>query len=108
MRRWHLELTPCALIMKDESLIGCCILGLEVGTRILTQPCTRLQARLEACIAAKAERRAAAAALSSVEAGIEFHAKAKNFDKLRETAQASGIATKVVIISINKVPTHLS
>lgn len=54
-----------------------------------------LQARLEALTAAKAERRAAASALSSVEAGIEVHAKAKNFDKLRETAQASGIATKV-------------
>lgn len=58
-----------------------------------------MQARMEACMAAKAERRAAAAALSSVEAGIELHAKAKNFDKLRETAQASGIATKVPLLT---------
>jgi hypothetical protein len=50
---------------------------------------------LQAYIAAKAERRAASAALTQVEAGIQYHAQLKNFDKLREVASASSIATKV-------------
>lgn len=54
-----------------------------------------LQARIEAYEAAKAERRAATAALRAVEGGIDFYAKAKNFDKLKEIAEASGVATKV-------------
>ncbi len=54
-----------------------------------------LQARLHAFVAAKAERRAASAALTQVEAGIQYHAQLKNFDKLREVASASSIATKV-------------
>ena len=54
-----------------------------------------LQARMEAYEAAKAERRAATAALRAVEGGIDFYAKAKNFDKLKEIAEASGVATKV-------------
>jgi len=54
-----------------------------------------MQARLQAFIAAKAERRAASAALTQVEAGIHYHAQQKNFDKLREVASASSIATKV-------------
>ena len=56
-----------------------------------------MQARLEAYEAAKAERRAATAALRAVEGGIDFYAKAKNFDKLKEIAEASGVATKVCI-----------
>jgi hypothetical protein len=54
-----------------------------------------LQARLEAIEAAKAERRAAEAALNAVEGGIDFYAKNKNFDKLKEIAEASAVATKV-------------
>ena len=54
-----------------------------------------LQARLHASFAARAERRAASAALTQVEAGISYHAQLKNFDKLREVASASSIATKV-------------
>lgn len=50
---------------------------------------------MEAYEAAKAERRAATAALRAVEGGIDFYAKAKNFDKLKEIAEASGVATKV-------------
>ncbi len=54
-----------------------------------------MQARLEAVEAAKAERRAAEAALNAVEGGIDFYAKNKNFDKLKEIAEASAVATKV-------------
>jgi hypothetical protein len=52
------------------------------------------EARLEAVEAAKAERRAAEAALNAVEGGIDFYAKNKNFDKLKEIAEASAVATK--------------
>ena len=55
-----------------------------------------VQARLEAVEAAKAERRAAEAALNAVEGGIDFYAKNKNFDKLKEIAEASAVATKVL------------
>ena len=57
-----------------------------------------LQARIEAQEAAKAERRAATASLRAVEGGIDFYAKAKNFDKLKEIAEASGVATKVLTL----------
>ena len=50
---------------------------------------------MHASFAARAERRAASAALTQVEAGISYHAQLKNFDKLREVASASSIATKV-------------
>ena len=58
-----------------------------------------VQARLEAVEAAKAERRAAEAALNAVEGGIDFYAKNKNFDKLKEIAEASAVATKVLFTS---------
>lgn len=63
-----------------------------------------MQARLQASIAAKAERRAASAALTQVEAGIQYHAQQKNFDKLREVASASSIATKVNILTLQAWP----
>lgn len=54
---------------------------------------------MEAIEAAKAERRAAEAALNAVEGGIDFYAKNKDYDKLREIAEASAVATKVPFLT---------
>lgn len=61
--------------------------------RILKTP--SLQAH-EACLqAAREEHAAADSALRCVSAGIESFVRAKDFEKLRDVAQASNVAHKV-------------
>lgn len=50
---------------------------------------------MQAAQAAEAGHKAAEFALRAVEGGIEHYAKSKNFEKLKEIAEASGVATKV-------------
>ena len=47
--------------------------------------------------AAKAQMRAANASLKAVEDGIQLHANNRDYGKLKETAEASGLAAKVLL-----------
>lgn len=53
------------------------------------------QAREVAAESAKAEQRAAAAALRAVEAGIALYAEKRDYLKLKDIAEASDVAGKV-------------
>ncbi len=53
------------------------------------------QAREVAAESAKAEQRAAAAALRAVEAGIALYAEKRDYIKLKDIAEASDVAGKV-------------
>ena len=54
-----------------------------------------LQAKTLAMESAKLQMRAAAASLKAVEEGINLHAQNRDYGKLKETAEASGLAAKV-------------
>ena len=54
-----------------------------------------LQAKTLAVESAKLQMRAAAASLKAVEEGINLHAQNRDYGKLKETAEASGLAAKV-------------
>ena len=56
------------------------------------------QARVQAAQAAEAGQKAAEFALRAVEGGIDHYARSKNFEKLKEIAEASGVATKVGLL----------
>lgn len=51
---------------------------------------------MQAAQAALAGHKAAEFALRAVEGGIDHYARSKNFEKLKEIAEASGVATKVL------------
>ncbi|CAL8470611.1 g10153 [Coccomyxa elongata] len=55
------------------------------------------QAKNMAIEAAKAQMRAANASLKAVEDGIQLHANNRDYGKLKETAEASGLAAKAVM-----------
>lgn len=54
-----------------------------------------MQAKAMAIEAATAQMRAANASLKAVEDGIQLHATNRDYGKLKETAEASGLAAKV-------------
>lgn len=54
----------------------------------------QLQAKTMAIEAATAQMRAANASLKAVEDGIQLHASNRDYGKLKETAEASGLAAK--------------
>ena len=54
------------------------------------------QAKGLAVECARAQMRAAAASLKAVEQGIQRHALARDYAKLKEIAEASGLAAKVL------------
>ena len=54
-----------------------------------------VQAKAMAIEAATAQMRAANASLKAVEDGIQLHATNRDYGKLKETAEASGLAAKV-------------
>jgi len=54
-----------------------------------------LQAKTLAVEAAKMQMRAATASLKAVEEGINLHAQNRDYGKLKEIAEASGLAAKV-------------
>ena len=58
---------------------------------------------MQAGHAAQAGHKAAEFALRAVEGGIEHYAKSKNFEKLKEIAEASGVATKVQTLACRLV-----
>jgi hypothetical protein len=55
----------------------------------------RSQAKALAIQAAKSQMRAANASLRAVEEGIQLHANNRDYAKLKEIAEASGLAAKV-------------
>lgn len=54
-----------------------------------------LQTKAKAIEAAKSQMRAANASLKAVEEGIQLHANNRDYAKLKEIAEASGLAAKV-------------
>ena len=54
-----------------------------------------VQAKTLAVEAAKMQMRAASASLKAVEEGITLHAQNRDYGKLKEIAEASGLAAKV-------------
>ena len=54
-----------------------------------------VQAKAMAIEAATAQMRAANASLKAVEDGIQLHATNRDYGKLKETAEASGLAARV-------------
>jgi hypothetical protein len=53
------------------------------------------QTKAKAIEAAKSQMRAANASLKAVEEGIQLHANNRDYAKLKEIAEASGLAAKV-------------
>lgn len=58
-----------------------------------------LQAKNLAVDSAKLQMRAAVASLKAVEEGINLHAQNRDYGKLKEIAEASGLAAKVGILN---------